>query len=859
MTIHFNPAYNAGYYVADPVEGTAVFSEKYVGAEGLLQELELRAGLTVPDRPRHEMLSLYLQAADDAVKDDPDIFFAPSFRLTSLRTAEKLLAWRDELVLAGWTATTVLPEDLTSGGRSILQGLAAIEKRLGDGFRTDADRWIRLGDALSGYPLTAGLDIVLDVPETHLHPRFCSILELLRRQGAPVRACETGGSAPATQVKHFRNEVDACLWAACEVSKEQLIVCEDTLTLGNAMLALGKSPAAMVSKASLRPVEHLFTDAMLLLADAQNSEILRDYLSVSPHPLNHPEKDGRTLRYDLLRHLVSQGGFGENSWTGNTFYTIIEDYADGDAEVMKRIRSFLPEKGNPLTFARIKALCSSLSAWASGCIRNVPQAPENASMLSQWGALSGFCTKMLELCKEMGFDKMETIGRSDFMKVLKSACTAEDSNICPACRGAAPTVSRIAGIASEVSSAIWIDPAPDAIRLPLDFLCEADTARLAGILDCVWRQQEALLFADDAFCAGLSRIKGQLTILCCDGADDEKHEIHPFLLQQKIRPTDIAYECIPKERTEPCVPRPAETAKEEYSLDGSAVTIPASEGPTSLETMFSCPFDWLIERVLGLSSEYDENMSRTEGLVAHAVIHSICLLAAPDGGDVSPAAFRKIFTERFDELFEEAVSSCGAALNLPKNKIERDQFEVTLRNRSLPGLIGILEGSGLTITGSETVFREVDISEPGYEPLRITAVVDLLVRDRSGNHRVIDFKWTGSNTGRDDRMDQIKKGKDYQLAIYRKVLERDRHLSVTAQAFYMLRSAELLTSSTLFRDGNGKEIHPVEHGKKWQDYEDTMKEIYTRYTETVRALRGGTVACPKVKYDNNPVLKGNMI
>ena len=854
LTLYFNPAFDRGCYVADPAKNSASFYEKYVGTAGLLQELELRAGITLPEVQFHEQLVRYHKAARDAAAKDPAIFFAKSLELAPLKTASELLVWRDELVMAGWSATCNIPADITSGAKAIMKGLGVVEAKLVTPLCTEADRWIRLAEAISRKPLPAGLNILLMVPETHLHPLFRSIFDILRKQGVSIKE-DLGKNVPEIRIKRFRNKVDACLWAAASAS-DDLIVCDDTHTLGTSMLAHGKAPVDMISKASLRPIEHLFSDGMALLLDANDIEILRDYLSISHHPLNTFKKDDRNLRYDLLTHIVSVGGCGENKWTRLTFDGILELYANGNETIQKEIRSFLPDASQTLTFKRIQAFCKSLSEWAKRHLKEVPPTPDNSAVFNQLDALINYCGNMEYLCKEMGFEKKQVISRAGFLGAIKSVYAPEDIRSHPASTESTPVVAGVDEIASQVASVFWIDPAHEAVRLPLYFLCESDTRILSGLFPYVWAQQDALAFKDDAFRAGLSRIEGPLSILCCDGSGDEKREQHPFLLKQAVDLKALPYESIPAGLAKNCTTREANTAKEEYSLNGSIVTVPAHESPSSLETMFDCPFDWVIEKVLGLNDEQDSNLGTIEGTVAHSIIHKICLQVAPNGGDVSPAAFNKIFLAQYDKLFEEAVKEYGAELNLPKNKLERDQFHETLKRLSLPVLIDILSRSGLTIVGSEIEFNKVDLSEPGFEPLFISAAIDLLVRDQSGQHIVIDFKWTGNSTARKKREDQIKKGEDYQLAIYRKLLEKQQY-SVIAQAFYMLQTAELLTSYPCFKDAKGS-VEPVKPGKNQKDYGATMTEIQTRYSKTVRELRAGTVQRPDCQYENNQILKGKL-
>ena len=858
LTILFNPAFDSGAYVADPADGTVSFGEKHVGALGLLQELELRLGLTAPDKGAHELLSAYHNAALAAAKEDPGVFFAESLSLSPLKTASELLAWRDELVLSGWTASSPVPDTLTDGARSILSGLAAVEGKLGGDFRTLSDRWTAVAKTIKEATIPEGLRLVLLIPEKRLHPLYRDILGILRSKGIPVEERPAAGS-PEVTVKRFRDSVDACWWAAC-TAEDELIVCDDSLTLGAAMAALGRQDVNAFSPASLRPIEHLFLSGMMLLADAHDIEALRDYLSCPYHPLNaYKSSDGKsTLRRDLLFHLLSQGGFGEDGRTGCSFDDIVATYAGGNAKTLEEIRRFLPERGKPVSFGRIKALCRALSEWAASCMRAVSGKETAPALTGQWAALIGYCQSMEFICRVTGMERLGEIGCDDLLGALRSVYVPDALTDTVARVGSAALAPRIEGIASETRSVIWVAPVKENAREPLPFLCEADVLSLSGTLGYVWTREDALLHADDAFSAGLARIKERLTVLYCDTIHGQKKEKHPFLLRGGLKLEGLPYEGIPATHAAPVALRPANTVQDSYPVDGSLVSSPASESPSSLEGMFACPFDWVVQRVLGLYEEHDSNLSTIEGTVAHSVIHRICLLASEGGKEVTPAAFGKVFASEYDRIFDEAVDGYGAELNLPENRIECSQFRTILRERGIPVLQEILTHSGLVIAGSEVPFRDVDLSEPGYEPLTLSGTIDLLARNAAGQYVVIDFKWAGSQ-GRKDRSEQVKRGEDYQLALYRRVLEKDRGYTVAAQAFYMLRTAELLTAYPVFSDAEGP-IAPIAPGARTpqKSYPETVADIQGRYSEAVRALRGGSVARKKLQYESNQILKGNL-
>ncbi len=859
ITLYFNPAYDGGVWVSDPKSGSACFGSKLVGALGLLQELELRLGISAPEKGFHELLSAFHNAAIDTSRDFPDVFFADSLKLAPLKTPAELLKWRDELVLSGWKGGITLPDGLTDGAQTILSDMEHLEENLPPSFQTLSDRWIAVLEMLKKGSAPRGIHLVLSIDRSHMHPLYKNIIDALKDNGIPVEEAKTDTHRPEVIIKHFKDSVDACWWTA-STAKDELIVCDDTHTLDAALAGLGRPLAGSKSPASLRPIEHLLSSALMLLADAYDIEAMRDYLSSPYHPLNDFKlEDGETtLRKQLLFHLISQDGFGENERTHRSFQNIIDEFSKADKTINEEIRRFLPEGNKPITFARIKALCRSLSSWATGYLDVSADREMPITVTEQLRALIDFCKSMEFVCKETGFDNRSAISKEELLGALRSIYIPEALPDSLATVGSVSVVSGIEGIASEISKAIWVAPSNNKVPQPLSFLCESDVKVLAKIIPYVWTRDNALLFADDAFNVGLSRI-GQLTVLYCDRIRGAKPEKHSFLLRHKEKMENLKYEDIPESYATSVSLRPANTLQDQYTFNGKQVTIPSFESPSSLEKMFDCPFDWAVQKVLGLYDERDNTLSTIEGIVAHRIIHRICEIASGEGKiDVSHYDFEKVFKDKYGFLFDEAITDCGAELMLPENRIECSQLRTILKERSIPTLIDILKNSGLVIVGSELPFSNVDLSNSNNKPLVLTGTIDLLTRNADGGYVIVDFKWAGS-TGRNLRSRQIERGEDYQLALYRRVLEKGRGYNVTAQAFYMLRTAELLTAYPGFKDKNG-EIATVRVGRNTHQkaYSETLTDIFTRYSETVRALGNGTVDRINLKYETNQILKGNL-
>ena len=859
ITLHFNPQYDSGAWSGEPGKGVCNIDDSYVGPMGLLTFLEVRLGVTAQEKPQHEILTAYTKAAQATAKFVPKVFFANSLALSPLATAGELLKWRDELVLSGWKVDTPIPEGLTSGAKSIILGLAQVETFLPDDFRTTADRWRSLLAVLEKETALDGFSVKVHVKEDHLHPVHRAVLDHLRRCGIPFDMA-LGTRTADVEITHFHDSSDACLWAAAQ-DGDALLVCSDDQTLSAAMAAFGRPYGNASASKTPRPVTHLFTSAMMLLKDGGDIQAYRDYLAAPSHPLNHYEGDNINLRTALLRSVISQRGFEK-------FDAILYDFAGFDPAMNAEIRALLPEPGEPLTYKRIEAMCNRISQWAKGAAKLFEKKGEDSIYMDQWQELSSLCEEMKFQCKQQDIDN----NPGKFIQILQSVTEPSAALARHAVVESAPVVPSLERIAVDVQDVIWVDGSFTEAPKPLSFLCPKDIRELKGILPGIWLPESALQLTEDLFQAGLSHVGGKLTILYNDYFAGKKPEKHPFILRQAGSVNaleDLAYEPLPEAKSEPCPSIPIEPLEADIPLtiNQSAVdglAIPDHTSPTSLEAMFDQPLDWVLKSILGLYEENDSNDSLIKGLVAHDTIRRICDKAARGRTTVDADAFERVFKDDFDTFFDEAVLSTGAELNLPENRLDRKQFKTDLQSASIPELIDIIRYSHLSIVGSEVENKLVDISEAGYEPLTVTGTIDLLLKDEAGKYVIIDFKWAGSE-GRKMREDQIKKGEDYQLALYRRLVEGGTRSiakgEVAAVAFYMLRTAELLTATPSFwnRHGQIPVVMPSTRAPQ-KPYPETLKAIHEMYSSTVRDFRAGKVLPGNLKdqYLRFKVLKGKI-
>lgn len=858
ITLHFNPQYDSGAWSGEPGKGVCKIEDCYVGPKGLLTWLEVRLGITSEEKAQHELLAAYAKAAQSAANKNPVIFFARSLQLTSLATAGELLKWRDELVLSGWKVDTPILEGLTSGAKVILRGLAEVETELPADFRTTADRWRLLLASLEQETALDGFSVNVHAPEEHMHPVHRAVLDHLRRCGVPVVPVVVLRE-PDVEIKHFHDSSDACLWAAAQ-DGDALFVCSDDQTLSSAMAAFGRPYVNASASETPRPIAHLFTSAMMLLKDGGDIQAYRDYLAAPSHPLNSYKNGSKDLRSALLGSVIRERGFAK-------FNSIIGDFAGSDPALFAEIRALLPEPDQPLTYKRVEAMCNRISQWATGASKMIEKKGEDSIYLDQWQELASICEEMKFQCKELGFHRQPVIPEQDFSQVLRTVSAPTASVAQHAIVESAPVVSSIEGIAVDVQDVIWVDGSFTEAPNPLSFLCPKDIGELKGTLPDIWLQDDALQLADDLFLAGLSHIGGKLTVLYCDSFLGEKHEKHPFILRKAGSVDSLAklgFEPLPAAKSEPCPSLPVEPVLDPVDLEIKNLTLPDHMTPTKLEEMFDQPLDWVLKSILHLYEEGDSNDSLIKGLVAHDTIRRIYEKAAGLGTPVDADAFERVFKADFAVFFADAVLATGAELNLQENKLDREQLKSNLWKTSIPKLIDIIRFSHLTIVGSEVESGIVDITEPGYEPLKITGIIDLLLKDKAGHYVILDFKWAGK-AGSEMRENQIRKGTDYQLALYRKLLETGTKIlsrgEVAAQAFFMLRTAELLTAQSYFYDKNGP-IPPILPGPKTHQNtnEETLEEIHQKYSKVIRDFLNRTVSVGNLKaqYLHYKALKGKL-
>jgi hypothetical protein len=177
-----------------------------------------------------------------------------------------------------------------------------------------------------------------------------------------------------------------------------------------------------------------------------------------------------------------------------------------------------------------------------------------------------------------------------------------------------------------------------------------------------------------------------------------------------------------------------------------------------------------------------------------------------------------------------------------------------------------MRDNNLEIVESELEIKDTIECEGHKTEILLDARIDMLLRDGNGDYVIFDLKHTSSKDSRDKREAQIKNGTDYQLLMYRALVEKQVQTksrpagNVRGVGFFMLSTSELLTAYPF------KGVKEIESKLK---YEQAYEAFFVKYEAAMSNLHDGILlegeGMPKEvggkddnRYDGNRVLKGKL-
>ena len=867
LNLIFSPYYDGNCYAGNPEKNTCELGTKYVGPIGLLNELELRAGLSHGETTPMQRAIAYCNAIEKVKDSTPAPFYQQSFENDPLGVAQQLLRWRDALCMAGWNKDTQLPEGLSADGKNRLSNLQEIESHfnaIGMG-----ERWrALLEESTKRNILPPDVTITVDMKMELLHPVIRKVLETIREKGGQITESEAVtalGNKPLSDfagkftLYRFPEQTDAYQWAALqEQIKADVYINEDNFTFNQVLKSVGQPLVAASVKNSIPELSQLLKLGISLFRQPVNFTHLTNYLQIFQHPIrwdtrgilrcNTQKDNGFKSILDSEGHLIP---------LDNPFFNDQDSSPClwGMWEVARASNGNVPANA-------VNDFCDALLDW-------LKKAKINAAILIENNPTAG-----VQLHSQIELLEEEINGLTTFIHGRKDISNDElDKAVAIICQGGSVTtdfarlgsydiLKDIKGLAVNDKTVMWMDcvrkPRP---RYEYAFLNPADIKKLQdkGLLipDATLEMQAS----DFAERLAVSRAK-QIIALMPQRKDGERTEENLLVTEllsysphlkgnnaklptaatkrftpKNIAPQEVEYEIHDKKLFKN-IDRKPRVKKGAASGGGSLLHKVGyqrdHESYTSLTQLINYPFDYLFNYIYDLKEDDSSNLSLIEGYVAHGVFSAL-VEKSKVSGVVDTSKFIAMCRKNavVSKLIEKSIINLGAELLLPENKIERNKFQHILSKESIPTLAQIIEENGLEVVGSEMdLTKDVKDSKKGFV-FRLNSKIDFVLK-KGKKYYIFDFKWT---TKPKDRKKELLDCKELQLALYRIILEEEFGAGcVEMCGYYLLKQTKLLTTYRGFvPNNNAIEIVPQE-----ESY-NIVEQAAESYRERIQNLKDGFI------------------
>lgn len=770
MTILFHPCYDTRCRLDPAQRGPALLDTLTLGPLGLLQELELRLGLTAATTSNLLRTVDYVKLLRDYLPAHPDSPFAPSFEADEFNVAAELLRWRDLLRLAGWKASM-------RGISPRIDLLADLEASLAR--PALGDRWQAVLEELPKHRL-ADWTLELLAPKQLLFPLYGRLIDRLGACGVRIRESVQQATRPE-QVRRIRvrDFAEAFRGIPTLDPKRWTLICNHGKLLNNVLRLNGCPTTESSIRENDSSVVQLFEAGFSLfihpseeVPEAVDIYRLLNYLQARPNPI--PAR----INLALQRLLTSEAGIDPERWRATVDEALAAD-DEADEEARNRIRRRLDTLLTPffeavspraIPLERLQAYARSLRGWALQCSR---LGDEASGALPQ---LAEMCDVMLALLETCSGDTID----GQLLQGWISSIRNTEAQV-----GSFDVVEHPAALVDPVDRAVWVDcMGMPELHYDFEFLSPDERIGLERQGVRVWSRTEEMKVELELIRRGVGQVRRELILITPESDRGTRMEEHPIvdgLRGEELTPFPVETDTVPVELPPLCRKMP------EFRIAVGKIAPRETESATSLELLIQRPFDYVMKYTARLRPggvrELDE-LNLIEGRVAHRTLELIVRQTEGNLNAMSGIIARR---EDFDRYFLKAVRECGLGLLLARHAIERKALQEQLRN-ALSALMQILLQYGLRVEGVEQEASAplLDAGKP-----QLTVRVDLLLRNRAGNPVIFDLKWS-RNEKRYEAM--IREGRDLQLRVYDHAVSSNLGRPVAVTGYFLLGRGQLLSA-----------------------------------------------------------------
>ena len=822
MELVFGLACDGRAYPDFPGDRNGAVHTTVVGPSGLIDIFEVHLGLTAPRAAEAVRIAAYAAKLRAGLIDAPSTFYASSFARDPWATATTLLAWRDQLVTAGWTGGAI--------GSARVDDLARVEQKAPLLPPGPPDRLSAVLTALSERPVLPIKSITLIEPRNLLTPAYDRLMERASLCGVEIRSGVA--PAPASAAVNDLHRVQAFLctgaiqslegdgaftiveantalmaaeavaeWVAAG-SEEELagtVVLSpegDTALLDRALQARGLPALGQSAASPWRGALQVLPLAFATSWAPFNAKALLDLLLLPRPPI------GRGAAGTLARALAREPGIGSSAWD----------------RAWEKLETDLVERfaGHPNAETEIALRRTRWREWTTGGLysrtQGIPSdsARKIASRVSQWAmetnagkndllllTVAAAANALMQAIDVLDLEALPALLVERMIEQVLAEGAQNPHHIATA--GGLRSVNRPGAIWGPVERLVWWDFKGPGERVPSNPWSQAEQAALAAI-GCVLEPASTTAARISWSYANAVNQTRELALLVRPAlAGGEETVSHPLAHQlnplthpagAKVR---WSAERLLDESTHQVSGRQlareiagvvaTPQARASWTLPAAAIAKLAErkESATSLERLADCQMRWMLLDVLRLSRGRFAEIPGPDQLLGNLAHEIATRVLLPGQVPHADEILREV-----DTVFEALLSAIASPLQQPEFAGELATARVRIPT-ALAELARLLRDKRLEVVGTE-LERDAQFADG----LSVIGRLDLVVRHQTRGLGVIDLKWTRSARR---RRDELAEGKALQLATYGAIADP---ITTAPGAYFLLNQRRLIGPTGAF-------------------------------------------------------------
>lgn len=893
MRIFYNPTCAEPIF-ANLAKNKVFLNTQFVNTKGLLDILELHAGIFINEKNEDERFASYFSAIKNFMEKGENVL-SKSFEADSYNTAKECLSWRDSLSAAGWNKDT----KSSSKRMNVLSGIE--EHFDSKTFPNIYERLFSIIKAINSGCFLPEMEITTLCEWKIFKPIEAELLSSLENRGVKISVLERENKSQnnitkilsvlnseknvhlnshekdsSFEIWNFKTSDEALEYLSLLQSDFfDVWINEENHEFDSWQNLEGKSASGSKVSGTTQGAQLLKIE-LSLFETPLNIYNLIEWLNAPLNPLPF------VFRKKLAKKIVETGGFYNDDCK-----KVIEDYKNGiEKKDEKKLNNFLPPIENPSTekkdipLENVKTFVKNLENWASKKIsmsrfesltERTEKTTEKNENLDELNSIQNQCNFVLLLLENynksaLPYEEIESLINfldSYKMQILK------DTEV-----GSKFVVASPDSFAANAEKTIWCDfyKFTSNTNLFYSFLTSAEKKEFSKTLK-LWSEENEREFIKSQNLVPFMLTTEKLVLVRVENTKKDQKK-NPMLIQiekafekddgtahySELDTNGIAISKKLAEVTETISSSQVHIIDNRIEKDSGFVKItqtdyikknwPDHQSQTSLEKLINLPVDYVVENFVCFKSDSLSDfgkISTTKGNVAHKIIEK--LFSPNDKNKNGNPDFigRKIESD-FEKVFSETVLEEGAVLLVNKNQNELKDFKKNLRKCLLNLLETIKENKLHVVACEKEIGFQYKKNENGnllkdengnkilandgkIGNLNVKGFVDMILEDENGNPYIFDFKWTSSKNKHENLLNE---NKSIQFALYKKLVEIETEKKVQVCAYFLMPKSEFVTLDEL----SGKNVHKTYVQKDRQE-SDLLKEIQNSYKYRKTEIENG--------------------